>query len=109
MGKAFLVILLIAVAAFFIYKQVHRPATAEELAVQGIEDRFIAASSKFIAAAGGGLSTGLDEAESAVADVQRARNELVRLRKTLTEEKAIALAEALQAKVDEFCRKNEIR
>src|SRR5512137_318496 len=102
MGKAFLVILLIAIAGFFIYKQVHRPATAEELSVKGVEVRFIAASNKFISAAGGGLATGLDEAESAVVEVQRARNELVRLRKTLTEERAIALADALKAKVDEF-------
>jgi hypothetical protein len=109
MGKAFLVILLIAIAGFFIYKQAHRPATAEELAVKGVEDRFSAASNKFISAAGGGLSAGLDEAESAVVEVQRVRAELGRLRKTLTEDKAIALADALKAKVDEFCRKNDIR
>jgi hypothetical protein len=109
MGKAFLVILLIAIAAFFVYKQTHKPATAEELAVKGVEERFLAASNKFISAAGGGLPAGLDEAESAVVQVQRVRNELIRLRKTLTEDKAIAMAEALQTKVDEFCRKNEIR
>jgi hypothetical protein len=29
--------------------------------------------------------------------------------KTLTEDKAIARAEALKAKIDEFCQKNDIR
>jgi len=109
MGKAFLVILLIAIAAFFIYKQTHTPASEEELAVKAVEERFTAASNKFISAAAGGLATGLDEAESAVVEVQRARNELARLRKTLTEDKAVVQAEELRAKIDEFCRKNDIR
>jgi len=109
MGKAFLVILLIAIAAFFIYKQTRTPATGEELAVKAVEERFTAASNKFISAAGGGLAIGLEEAESAMVQVQRARNELARLRKTLTEDKAIALADGLKIKVDEFCRKNDIR
>jgi hypothetical protein len=109
MGKAFLVILLIAIAAFFIYKQSHRPATEEELAVKAVDERFTAASNKFISAAGGGLAVGLDEAETAVVEVQRARIELARLKKTLKEDKAVVLAEDLRAKIDEFCRKNDIR
>ena len=109
MGKAFLVILLIAIAGFFIYKQIRTPATEEELAVKAVEERFTAASNKFISAAGGGLATGLDEAESAMVEVQRARSELGRLRKTLTEDKAVVLADGLKAKIDEFCRKNDIR
>jgi hypothetical protein len=109
MGKVVLVILLIAAAVFFIYKQTHHPASDEELAVQAVEERFHYAQAKFIGAAGGGLSVGLDAAEAAVVDVQKVRSDLARLRKTLTEEKAVARADELAAKVDEFCRKNDIK
>ena len=109
MGKAFLVILLVAIAAFFIYKQTHRPLSDEELAVTAVEESFAMAEAKFMGNAAGGLASGLDSAEQAVVDVQKARRELDRLRKTLTENKAIARAEELAAKVDEFCRKNDIK
>jgi hypothetical protein len=109
MGKAVIVILLIAVAAFLIYKQTHQPASKEELAVKAVEERFLAAQSRFMGAAAGGLASGLDAAEAAVADVQKVRNELARLMRTLTEEKATVKAGELKAKIDEFCRKNDIR
>jgi hypothetical protein len=109
MGKAILVILLIAIAAFVIYKQTHHPASDEELAVQAIEERFRTAQAKFMGSAGGGLTVGLDSAEQAVVDVQKVRRELDKLRQTLTEEKAVARAEDLAARVDEFCRKNDIK
>jgi hypothetical protein len=109
MGKAILVIILIAAAAFLIYRQAHPPASAEEMQVRAVEDRFTAASSRFMGNAAGGLAVGLDAAEAAVVDVQKARGELDRLMKTLTEDKAIARAEALKAKIDEFCQKNDIR
>jgi len=109
MGKKLLVIILMAGAAYLIYRQTHRPATEQELAVKAVEERFLSASNKYIGAAAGGMAGGLDEAESAVVQVQKVRLELARLRKTLTEERAIAKADQLQAKVDEFCRKNEIR
>ena len=109
MGKAVLIILLIAIAAFFIYKQTRQPLSDEELAVKAVEERFITASGKFMGTAAGGLAGGLDAAEAAVVEVQKVRNELTQLRKTLTEDKAIAKADALVAKVNEFCRKNDIQ
>jgi hypothetical protein len=109
MGKAILIILLIAAAAFLIYRQTHPPLSAEEMLVRAVEDRFTAASSRFMGNAAGGLAVGLDSAEAAVVEVQKTRSELARLRRTLTENKAIIRAEALKAKIDEFCRKNDIR
>jgi 3-hydroxyacyl-CoA dehydrogenase len=109
MGKAFLVILLIAVAAFFIYKQTHHPASDEELKVEAVEERFISASNRFMGSAAGGAAAGLDVVEEAAVEVQKTRAELTRLAKTLTEPKAILKAEELRAKIDVFCRKNDIR
>jgi hypothetical protein len=109
MGKAFLVILLIAVAVFFIYKQTHKPLSEEELKVKAVEERFIAASSQFMGSAAGGAAAGLDVIEAAAIQVQKTRAELVRLGQVLTEPKAILKAEELKAKIDEFCRKNDIK
>lgn len=109
MGKAFLVILLIAVAAFFIYKSTHRPVSDEELTVKAIEENFVAASSRFMGGAAGGTPEGLDAAEAAVVEVQKVRNALSRLLPTLTEDRAVRLAGELQQKITEFCRKNDIK
>ncbi|MGZ4886757.1 MAG: hypothetical protein ACXV5O_03525 [Candidatus Aminicenantales bacterium] len=108
MGKAFLVFLLMAVAAFFIYKQTSKPVSDEELKVKAVEERFLMASAKFMGTAGSGLASGLDVAESAVIQVQKIRNELARLRKSLTEDTALLRADELKGKIDEFCRKNDI-
>jgi hypothetical protein len=109
MGKAFLVILLIAIAAFLIYKQTHQPASDEELKVKAIEETFSAASSRFIGGAASGRPDGLDAVDAAAVEVQKIRNALTRLVPTLTEDKAIRKAEELQAKIEEFCRKNDIK
>ncbi|MEN6310954.1 MAG: hypothetical protein ABFD80_05395 [Acidobacteriota bacterium] len=79
MGKAFLVILLIAVAAFFVYKQSHQPPSDEELKVKAVEESFLSASSRFIGAAGGGTAAGLDEAEVAAGRILKIRAELARI------------------------------
>jgi hypothetical protein len=109
MGKAFLVILFIAIAAFFVYKQIHRPASDEELKVKAVEESFIAASSRFMGGAAGGRADGLDAVDTAAVEVQKIRNTLARLLPTLTEDMAIRKAEELQAKIEEFCRKNDIK
>jgi hypothetical protein len=109
MGKKFLVVLLVAVAAFFVYKQTHRPVSDEELTVKAIEENFVAASSRFMGGAAGGTPEGLDAAEAAVVEVQKVRNALSRLLPTLTEDRAVRMAGELQEKIAEFCRKNDIK
>lgn len=109
MGRRLLVFFLVAVGVFLVYKQIHRPLSQEEMKVRAVEDRFAAASSRFMGIAGGGLAAGLDSAEAAVREIQKVRDETTRLMKTLTEDKAIARAQRLKAQVDEFCRKNDIR
>jgi hypothetical protein len=108
MGKAFLIILLIGVAAFFIYRQVKPPLSGEELKVKALEDLFISASGKLMGAGGGPGVEGLDTAEAAAFQIQKVRANLADLRRLLTEDKAIRRAEDLKLKIDEFCRKNDI-
>ena len=109
MGRKFLAILLVAAAAFFIYKQTHRTVSEEEQKVKAIEESFIAASSRFMGGAAGGTPEGLDAAEAAVVEVQKVRTALSRLLPTLTEDRAVRMAGELQARIEEFCRKNDIK
>jgi len=108
-GRKFLAILLVAAAAFFIYKQTHRTVSEEEQKVKAIEESFIAASSRFMGGAAGGTPEGLDAAEAAVVEVQKVRTALSRLLPTLTEDRAVRMAGELQARIEEFCRKNDIK
>jgi len=108
MGKTFLVILLIGAAAFFIYREVHHPASAEELKVKAVEEQFVSASGKLIGAGAGSTAIGLDAVESSAAQIRRLREDLAFLSRTLSEDKAILRAEELRLKIDEFCRKNDI-
>jgi len=109
MGKVFLVILLIGVAVFFVYRQNYKPLSEEEQKVKAIELNFIAASARFMGSAGGGAAVELDEVEAAAVRVQKIRNELALLMGTLKDEKAVLKAEELRAKIDEFIRKNDIK
>jgi len=109
MGRKFLAILLVAVAAFFIYKQTHRTASEEDQKVKAIKESFVAASSRFMGGAAGGTPEGLDAAEAAVVEVQKVRSALSRLLPTLTEDGAVRMAGELQARIEEFCRKNDIK
>ncbi len=111
MAKALLVLLLIAGAAFFIYQQTNRTPSEEEEMVASIRDRYAVVVNKFLSAAGRSGAIGMDttyDAETAVAQVLKLRAELDRLRKTLTEERAIGKADALAEKIEYFCKKNDI-
>ncbi len=107
MGKIVLVIVLIVVAVV-IYKSYQTPPSAEEMKVKAIEDAYLSAVGKVVGAGGGDNVIGLDAMENAVAQVRLIRNDLARVRATLKEPKAIRHAQELSAKVDEFCRKNNI-
>ncbi len=104
--------LCLAVAAgSFFFACSRGPASDEELRVRAVADGFTAAASDFVKASRtmGGL--GLDatsDAESAVVEIKKIRDELVGLMKALTEEQAVRKAEELKSKIDDFCRKNDI-
>jgi hypothetical protein len=111
MAKALLVLLLIAGAAFFIYKQTNRTDSEEMASIDSIQDRYVVVVGKFTSASGRAGLIGMDttsDSDSAAVQVLKLRDELAQLRKTLTEEKAIGKAAALAEKIDNFCRKNDI-
>jgi hypothetical protein len=111
MAKALLVLLLIAGAAFFIYRQTNRTPSEEEQMVTDIRERYGVVVGKFTSASGRAGLIGMDttsDSDSAAVQVLKLRDELAQLRKTLTEEKAIGKAAALAEKINNFCRKNDI-
>lgn len=111
MAKALLVLLLIVLAAFFIYRQTSQAPSEEEEMVASFQDRYAVVAQKFTSAAGRAGALGLDtlaDSDPAATQVLKLRDELVQLRKTLTEEKAIGKAAALAEKIENFCKKNNI-
>ena len=111
MAKTLLVLLLIAGAAFFIYKQTNRTDSEEMAMVDSIRDRYAVIVNKFLSAVGRSGAIGMDttyDSETAVTQVLKLRAELAKLRETLTEERAIGKADALAEKIEYFCKKNDI-
>jgi hypothetical protein len=111
MAKRLLVFILIAGAAYFVYRQTNRTPSQEEAMVVSVRDRYAVVVNKFLSAAGRSGAIGMDttlDSESAANQVLKLRAELAQLRKALTEERAIQKADELAEKIDNFCRKNDI-
>jgi hypothetical protein len=111
MAKTLLVLVLIAGAAFFIYKQTNRTDSEEMAKVDSIRERYVIVVNKFTSAVGRSGAIGMDttlDAETASVQVLKLRAELARLRQTLTEERAIGKADELAEKIEYFCKKNDI-
>jgi|GEM_PF-603689 len=111
MARVLFVILLIAAAAFLIYRQANQESSDEVRMVRAIEARFEIAVVKFMGAgkiSGTLAASSIEETEKALAGLKRVRDEFDSLKPTLKNEKAIRLAEKLGQRIDEFFTKNEI-
>lgn len=111
MAKTLVVILLIAGAGYFVYQQLGRTPSEEEMLVTHLHERFAVIVNKFTSAVGRSGMIGMDttfDTETAVTQIQKLRSELAELQKKLTEEKAIRKARELSEKIEAFCKKNEI-
>ena len=111
MAKTLLVLLLIAGAAFLIYRQVSMADSEEVQLVRDLQDRFAIVINRFTSASGRsgmiGIDT-MDQTETAVNQTLKIRAELADLRKRLTEAAAIKKADKLSEKIENFCKKNDI-
>jgi cell division protein FtsB len=111
MRKA-LIILAVAIAAgYFLYNMMDESHSEQEGLVDGVRARYVEAVNKFLQAVRYGAGLGMDnsmDVEQASNEVLKVRAELAKLRPELTEAKAIASAEKLADKIEEFCRKNDI-
>jgi hypothetical protein len=111
MGKTIVVLVLIAAAAYFVYQQTSKPASEEVQLVKHLEERYAVVVNKFLSASGRAGSIGMDttfDSETAVVQIKQVQSDLAELQATLTEDKAIARADALAEKIAYFCKKNDI-
>jgi hypothetical protein len=111
MGKTLVVLILIAGAGYFVYQQVGRTVSDEEMLVTHLSERFAVLVSKFTSAVGRSGLIGMDtsfDTETVVAQIQKIRTELAELRRKLVEDRAISKADRLSEKIEAFCKKNEI-
>jgi len=111
MAKGLLVLILIAGAAFLIYRQTNQKPSEEEAMVASVRDRYAVVVNKFLSAAGRSGAIGMDttmDSETAAAQMLKLRADLAEIRKSLTEDKAIAKARELAEKIEDFCEKNDI-
>ena len=111
MGKTLIVLLLIAGAGYFVYQQIGRTPSEEEMLVEHLNDRYAVLVNKFTGAAGRSGLINMDtsfDTESVVTQIQKVRTELAELQRKLTEERAIRKADKLSEKIEAFCKKNEI-
>lgn len=111
MGKALVVLLLIAAAGYFVYERLGESPSPEMQQVKNLTKQYEGIVSAFSSAQSraGLVGDSIFDAGSAAARMVQVRNDLADLRRRLTEEKAIAKADALAAKVEEFCQKNGIQ
>jgi hypothetical protein len=111
MGKTIVVLVLIVAAAYFVYQQTSGTSSEEVQLVKHLSERYAVVVNKFLSASGRAGSIGMDttfDSETAVVQIKKVQAELAQLRETLTEEKAIAKADALAEKIAYFCKKNDI-
>lgn len=109
--KTFIWLLILAVAAFFGYQYYLKSISEEEREVRQLEREFKRATDRFITAMREAGEIGLAaiaDPETAINKVKEVREKLRELMSTLTEQKAISRARALEDQILNFCRQNEI-
>ena len=111
MAKTIVVLLLIAAAGYFIYQQVGRTPSDEEMLVTHLRERYAVQVNRFTSAVGRSGMVGMDstyDTDSVIGQIKKIRAELTAMRRQLTEEKAIREADALAERIEAFFKKNEI-
>lgn len=104
-------IVILGIGGFFIYNQFFKFTSEEEEGVKQLEKVFHQAVDRYITAMREVGEPGLvviADPEFAIKKVKEVRLSLTDLMRNLKEEKTIKRAQALETKIIEFCRKNDI-
>ena len=108
--KKFIFLAVIVATGYLAYTNFFQ-TSAEEKLVSNLEKEFQTATQNYIAANRQAAEPGLvaiTDPEKAERQVKEVRKKLKELLPTLTDDKAIARAKELEAKIQNFCQKNEI-
>jgi hypothetical protein len=109
--KAVVWILILAALGYLVYSLVLKPLTGELAEVRSLEKAFNRATDRYITAlrqAGEPGLTVIADPEFAERKVKEVRQQTAELVKSLQEPKAVERARALQAKIENFCKINQI-
>lgn len=105
-------IIILGLVGYFVYTQYFGPLSDEEKEVKALARRFSAAQSQYLGALRQMGSLGLDatsNADDAIGAMKKVKKELLELKDRLAEADAIERAENLEAGIDEFFAKNDIK
>jgi hypothetical protein len=109
--KTIIWILILAAVGYLVYSYTLKPLAGELGDVRVLEKVFNRATDRYITSmrqAGEPGLTVIADPEFAERKVKEVRQQAVELVKTLHDPRAIARAQALQAKIDNFCKINQI-
>jgi hypothetical protein len=109
--KVLVWILILAALGYLVYSLALKPLTGELSGVRSLEKEFNRAADRYITSmrqAGEPGLTVIADPEFAERKVKEVRQRAAELLKSLREPKVKARARALQAKIDNFCRINQI-
>jgi hypothetical protein len=110
--KKFLWLIIIVVVGFIAYTKFMRPVSDEERNVMAMEDRYETARNRYLSVSRQLAMPGevaIADPEAAVQRLKDVKAAFDSLYESLTEKAAIARADKLQAKIEEFFEKNEIK
>lgn len=110
--KTFIWLLILAIVAFLGYQYYQRSLADEVREVKQLEKEFRRAADSYISAARQTAEIGLTvitDPEAAANKVKAVRERLRQLMSELEEEKAIERARALEDRIIDFCRANDIQ
>jgi hypothetical protein len=109
--RKFLWFLVIVVVGYIAYSTLYRPASDEERQVKAFEDRFELARNRFLGTERQMANPGeadIADPEAAVRRLKKVKADFDAFYATLKDEKAVARADRLAEKIEEFFKKNDI-
>jgi hypothetical protein len=110
--KRLIWLVILAAVGYLAYLQFYPRLTVEEQQARELEKAFDEATRAFVGASrqlGEPGMAAIADPEAAIEKIKDVEKKLAELKGNLQEEKALAKAEDLEAKIKEFYRKNEIK
>ena len=109
--KKVILLLILVFLGFLAYQQLAKPVSGEEKQVKALENRFDSAVERFLRAHRTTATTRLDttsDIDESADLAKKIRDELSDLKAGLKDQAALSRADKLEAKINNFFKKNQI-
>ncbi len=110
--KKLIWIIILGLVGYFAYMQFFKPPSDEQKEVRALERRFAMAQGQYMGALRQMGSLGIDatsDADDAIGAMKKVKKELSEIKDRLTESDALERADKLEAGINEFFDKNDIK